>query len=88
MFPPIETALWTNAYKYHQEQRRVIKFKLDGINYQCVGCQNETANKAKADAFVSKTKSLEFENFIHFFIHFFPILKKKFIYFSDKFLLI
>ena len=63
MFPPIETALWTNAYKYHQEQRRVIKFKLDGINYQCVGCQNETANKAKADAFVSKTKSLEFENF-------------------------
>ena len=40
----------------------VIKFKLDGINYQCVGCQNETANKAKADAFVSKTKSLEFES--------------------------
>ena len=66
LYPPIDTSLWTQSYKYHQEKRRVIKAKFAGINYQCVGCSNVIVSNNIVVNITKKLQDLSFENFNDF----------------------
>ena len=66
LYSPIPSALWTKAYVYHQEKRRIIKPNFEGIEYQCVGCSNVIVNSTLVKEIISKQQNLSFENFNDF----------------------